>query len=77
MEIGAVEARFGIAGGINQDEQGDRELSAVAVSDCMWWSGGVFAAYETTGEVNACCARVGAIEPLRLGEAEEAFRLHG
>ena len=29
-------------------------------------------AHETAGEVDACCARVGAVHPLGLREAEES-----
>ena len=77
MEIGTIEARLGVAGGINQDEQSDRKLSRVSVSDCMRWSGWVIAAaYKTTSEVDTSCARVGAVEPLRLGEAEQSLGLH-
>lgn len=32
--------------------------------------------YHAASEIDACCARVGAGKPLRLGEAEESFRRH-
>jgi hypothetical protein len=35
VEGGAVQRRLGVAGGINQDEQRDRELSKIAVSGCV------------------------------------------
>ena len=33
-------------------------------------------AYESTGHIDACCAGVGAVEPVGFGEAEEAVGGH-
>lgn len=88
VHVGAVEGGFAEDGCIDEDEEGDGELWHALVSwlFLLLWlflrivgelrCRGYLGTYKSAGEVDAETARVSAVQPLRLGEAEEAIARH-
>ena len=73
MHVAAVGV-VAVRGGVDEDEEADGELERGECEDdgrrWMWTD-------EGAGEVDACRADVGAVEPGGFGEAEEPLAVEG